>query len=52
MNACISDLWVRQGLSQGVLLRSLGSFLLCDDTKVRFGSVKSNVRKLNLLLEP
>ena len=45
MNACISDLWVRQGLSQGVLLRSLGSFLLCDDTKVHSGSVKSNVRK-------
>ena len=52
MNACMSDLWVRQGLSQGVLLRSLGSFLRCDDTLVHSGSVKSNVRKLNLLLEP
>ena len=52
MNACMSDLWVRQGLSKGVLLRSLGSFLRCDDTLVHSGSVKSNVRKLNLLLEP
>ena len=51
-NACMSDWWVRQGLSQGVLLRSLGSFLRCDDTLVHSGSVKSNVRKLNLLLEP
>ena len=32
MNACMSDWWVRQGLSQSVLLRSLGSLLRCDDT--------------------
>ena len=31
MNACMSDWWVRQGLSQSVLLRSLGSLLRCDD---------------------
>ena len=52
MNACMSDWWVRQGLSQGVLLRSLGSFLRCDDTLAHSGSVKSNVRKLNLLFKP
>ena len=32
MNACMRDLWVRQGLIHGMLLRSLGSFLRCDDT--------------------
>ena len=52
MNACMSDWWVRQGLSHGALLRSLGSFLRCDDTLVHSGSVKSNVRKLNLLFKP
>ena len=48
----MSDWWVRKGLSQVVLLSSLGSFLRCDDTLVHSGSVKSNVRKLNLLFQP
>ena len=49
MNACMSDLWVRQGLSHGMLLLSLGSFLRCDDTLVHSGKY---VRKLNLSSEP
>ena len=52
MNACMSDFWLRQGLSHGMLLLSLGSFLRCDDTLVHSGSVKSNVRKLNFSFEP
>ena len=45
-------LWVRHELSHGMLLRSLGSFLRCDDTLVHFGSGKPNVGKLKLLFEP
>ena len=52
MNACMSDLWVRQGLSHGMLLRSLGSFLRCDDTLVDSGSGEWNEGKLNLSSEP
>ena len=40
MNACMRDLWVRQGVIHDMLLRSLGSFLCCDDTLVDSGSVK------------
>ena len=40
MNACMRDLWVQQGLIHGLLLRSLGSFLRCDDTLVDSGSGK------------
>ena len=52
MNACMRDLWVRQGLSHGMLLRSLGSFLCCDDTLVDSGSGEWNEGKLNLSPEP
>ena len=38
MNACMRDLCVRQGLIHGLLLRSLGSFLRCDNTLVDSGS--------------
>ena len=34
------DLWVRHELIHGMLLRSLGSFLRCDDTLVDSGSGK------------
>ena len=40
INACMRDLWVRHELIQGMLLRSLGSFLRCDDTLVDSGSRK------------
>ena len=46
ITACMRDLWVRQGLIHGMLLRSIGSFLRCDDTLVHSGSGKRNVRKL------
>ena len=49
MNACMSDLRVRQGLSHCMFLPSLRSFLRCGDTLVHSGK---NVRKLNLSSEP
>ena len=33
-------MWVRQGLIHGMLMRSLGSFLRCDDTLLQPGSGK------------
>ena len=52
LNACMREFWARQGLIHGMLLRSLGSFIRCDDTLVHFGSGKPNVGKLKLLFEP
>ena len=40
LNVCMRGLWVRHELSHGMLLRSLGSFLRCDDTLVDSGSGK------------
>ena len=51
LNACMREFWARQGLIHGMLLRSLASFIRCDDTLVHFGSGKSNVGKLKLLFE-
>ena len=45
ITACMRDLWVRQGLIHGMLLRGIGSFLRCNDTLVHSGSGKRNVRK-------
>ena len=52
LNACMREFWARQGLIHGMLLRSLGSFIRCDDTLVHFGSGKPNEGKLKLLFEP
>ena len=46
ITACMRDLWVRQGLIHCMLLRSIASFLRCNDTSVHSGSGKRNVRKL------
>ena len=51
LNACMREFWARQGLIHGMLLRSLASFIRCDDTLVHFGSGKPNVGKLKLLFE-
>ena len=52
MNACMRDLWVRQGLSHGMLLRSLGSCLRTMILWYTLALVNEKVRKLNLLSEP
>ena len=43
-------LWVRHELSHGMLLRSLGSFLRCDDTLVDSGSGKWKSEKAELII--
>ena len=52
MNACMRDLWVRQGLSPGMLLRSLGSFLRTMILWYTLALVYEKVRNFNLLSEP
>ena len=52
MNACMRDLWVRQGLSHGMLLRSLGSCLRTMILWYTLALVYEKVRNFNLLSEP
>ena len=52
MNACMRYLWVRQGLSYGMLLCSLGSCLRKMILWYTLALVYEKVRKFNSLSEP